>query len=37
MPQLAIVEAFADLPDTRRTAGQRHQQALCLALFTLAV
>jgi len=37
MPQLAIVEAFAALPDTRRTAGQRHQQALCLALFTLAV
>ena len=37
MPQLAIVEAFADRPDTRRTAGQRHQQALCLALFTLAV
>lgn len=37
MTQLAIVEAFSDLPDTRRTAGQRHQQALCLALFTLAV
>lgn len=37
MSQLAIVEAFADLPDTRRTAGQRHTQALCLALFTLAV
>jgi DDE_Tnp_1-associated len=37
MPQLAIVDAFADLCDTRRTAGQRHQQALCLALFTLAV
>ncbi len=37
MPQLAIVEAFADICDTRRTAGQRHQQALCLALFTLAI
>lgn len=37
MSQLAIVEAFADLPDARRTAGQRHHQALCLALFTLAV
>lgn len=37
MTQLAIVEAFADLPDTRRRAGQRHSQALCLALFTLAV
>lgn len=37
MTQLAIVEAFIALPDTRRTAGQRHTQALCLALFTLAV
>jgi len=37
MSELAIVEAFADLPDSRRTAGQRHDQALCLALFTLAV
>jgi hypothetical protein len=37
MSQIAIVEAFADLPDPRRTAGQRHHQALCLALFTLAV
>lgn len=37
MCQPAIVAAFSELPDTRRTAGQRHQQALCLALFTLAV
>ncbi|GAB4213218.1 MAG: hypothetical protein OHK0012_08890 [Synechococcales cyanobacterium] len=37
MSQLAIVKAFAGLPDTRRTAGQRHHQAVCLALFTLAV
>lgn len=37
MSQLAIVEAFANLPDTRRSAGQRHNQAFCLALFTLAV
>ncbi len=37
MPEVAIVEAFKDLPDPRRTAGQRHTQALCLALFTLAV
>lgn len=37
MQNLAIVEAFRDLPDSRRTAGQRHSQALCLALFTLAV
>ena len=37
MSQLAIVEAFEDLPDPRRTAGQRHAQAVCLALFALAV
>jgi DDE_Tnp_1-associated len=37
MSQLAIVEAFMELPDRRRSAGQRHNQALCLALFTLAV
>lgn len=37
MSTVAIVDAFADLPDPRRTAGQRHAQALCLALFTLAV
>jgi DDE_Tnp_1-associated len=37
MSQLAIVEAFADLPDPRRQAGKRHQQAFCLALFTLAI
>lgn len=37
MSTLAIVEAFEPLPDPRRTAGQRHQQALCLALFTLAI
>ena len=37
MSTLAIVEVFAGLPDPRRTAGQRHTQALCLALFTLAV
>ena len=37
MTQAAILEAFADLPDPRRGAGQRHTQALCLALFTLAI
>ncbi len=37
MSELSILEAFSDLPDTRRTAGQRHTQSLCLALFTLAV
>lgn len=34
---LEIVEAFAELSDTRRAAGKRHQVPLCLALFTLAV
>jgi len=33
----AIVEAFRELPDLRRGAGRRHDQALCLALFTLSV
>lgn len=37
MSTLAIVEAFSNLRDLRRGAGQRHNQALCLALFTLAV
>lgn len=37
MSSLALIDAFAELPDKRRTAGLRHQQALCLALFTLAV
>ena len=37
MPQLAMIEAFANLPDERRTSGRRHQQPLRLALFTLGV
>ena len=37
MSELAIVEAFLELSDSRREAGKRHQQALCFALFTLAV
>lgn len=37
MQRAAILEAFADLPDGRRGAGQCHSLALCLALFTLAV
>lgn len=37
MSQLTIVEAFANLPDQRQSSGKRHSQALCLALFTLAV
>jgi len=35
--RIEILEAFIDLPDVRRAAGQRHHLALCLALFTLAV
>lgn len=37
MSTLAIVDAFRALPDPRRGAGRRHDQALCIALFTLAV
>ncbi len=37
MSQPAILQVFTQLEDPRRRAGQRHSQALCLALFTLAV
>ncbi len=37
MSHLAILDAFSDLPDSRRGEGRRHSQALCLALFTLAI
>jgi hypothetical protein len=37
MNHLAIIEVFNGLPDCRRGAGQRHDQRLCLALFTLAI
>ncbi len=37
MPKVALLEAFAELPDPRRSHGQGHTQALCLALFTLAI
>ena len=37
MQPAAILEAFANLLDRRRGAGQRHSLPLCLALFTLAV
>jgi hypothetical protein len=37
MSQLAIVEAFEHLRDDRQSSGKRHNQSLCLALFTLAV
>ena len=37
MEQIAIIQAFAELPDARRRAGMRHNQTLCLALFTLGI
>lgn len=37
MSQIAIIEAFAELEDPRRRAGQRYTLSLCLALFTLAI
>ena len=37
MDQVAILKAFSDIPDARRTQGKRHSVALCLAIFTLAV
>lgn len=33
----AIIDAFKELPDPRRKQGSRHQQTLCLALFTMAI
>lgn len=35
--RIEILEAFAELPDSRQASGKRHQMTLCLALFTLAV
>ena len=35
--RIEILEAFAEMPDVRNASGKRHQVALCLALFTLAV
>ena len=35
--RIEILEAFAEMPDVRNPSGKRHQVALCLALFTLAV
>jgi len=37
MQQLAILEAFLELSDSRQASGKRHSQPLCLALFTMAV
>lgn len=35
--RIEILEVFADIPDPRQSSGKRHQVALCLALFTLAI
>jgi len=35
--RIEVLEAFAEFPDPRHASGKRHQMALCLALFTLAV
>lgn len=35
--RIEILDALAELPDVRHASGKRHQMALCLALFTLAV
>ncbi|MEW6499727.1 MAG: transposase family protein [Cyanobacteriota bacterium] len=32
-----MLEAFADMPDPRRSQGKRHTVSLCLAIFPLAV
>lgn len=37
MQQVAILEAFADLPDPRSSSRSTRGQALCLAVFTLAI
>ncbi|NEQ10736.1 MAG: transposase family protein [Moorea sp. SIO1G6] len=34
---IEILEANALIPDVRKVSGKRHQVALCLALFTLAI
>ncbi|WP_121971713.1 ISAs1 family transposase [Leptolyngbya sp. BC1307] len=35
--QIEILAAFSEIPDTRHSLGKRHDIALCLALFTLAI
>jgi hypothetical protein len=37
MSEFIILNAFAELDDSRRSQGKRHSQALCLALFVLAI
>jgi len=35
--RIEILETFAEILDTRKARGQRHELSLCLALFTLAI
>jgi len=35
--ELEIIAAFSEISDSRNKSGKRHQIALCLALFTLAI
>ena len=35
--QIEILSAFSKISDTRHRLGKRHDIALCLALFTLAI
>ena len=35
--ELEIIAAFSEISDPRNNSGKRHQIALCLALFTLAM
>jgi hypothetical protein len=37
MSEIALLDVFEGMPDTRRRQGKRHSLQLCLALFTLAV
>ena len=37
MAEIAILEAFNNLPDVRRGQGRRHSIPLCLAIFTLTL
>jgi predicted transposase YbfD/YdcC len=37
MSEFTILNAFAELDDSRHSQGKRHSQALCLALFVLAI
>ena len=37
LEELEIIAAFSKIADPRNNSGKRHQIALCLALFTLAI